>query len=206
MLNPLHSQRGITLIELMIGLTIVAILFTIGAPSFSDWIQNTRIRNAAESIMNGLQLTRAEAVRRNALVLFILDGNNSSWTSCVTSVTTTTKLTCPDVIQSRISADESTAGILVSTSEVDAANPTVTLPSPTFTGTLLFNGLGRVVTSTLTAGDNALINIENPDVDNCVSDETPGTMRCLRIVVSSGGQIRMCDPALSLATNPQGCA
>ena len=33
---------------------------------------------------------------------------------------------------------------------------------------------------------------------------TAGQRRCLRVVVSAGGQIRMCDPALAAST-PQGC-
>lgn len=204
MLNTLHIQRGVTLIEMMITLTIAAILLTIGAPSISDWVQNTRIHTSAESIMSGLHLARAEAVRRNVQVQFQLTGtapHDGSWTAgCVTPDGTN----CPAVIQSRTSAEGSTAGIQALTSEVDAAT---NAPAGTviFTGTLIFNGLGRVVTSALTAGDNAVIDIENPTIDNCLSDPSPGTMRCLRIVVSSGGQIRMCDPALSLTSNPQGC-
>ena len=197
MLNTLHKQRGVTMIELMIGLTIAGILLTIGAPSFSDWIQNTRIHNSAESITSGLQLARAEAVRLNAQVQFQLNGTDGSWTAgCVNS-----SANCPAVIQSRSSTEGSTAGISASTSEVDAVT---NAPAGTalFTGTLIFNGLGRATTAKLTAGNNALIDITNPDIDDCMPD---GTMRCLRIVVSSGGQIRMCNPAFAQATNPQGC-
>lgn len=187
MLITLHSQRGVTLIELMIGLTIAAILFTIGAPSFSEWIQNMRIRNVAESIVSGLQITRTEAVKRNAMVRFQLaDGTGSSWTSCVTQ--NASGCDADKLIQSRSSSEGSTAGIEAST----------------VTRTLFFNGLGRV--TTLSAGNNAAINITNSEIDDCISDPvTPGTMRCLRIVVSSAGQVRMCNPALALNSNPQGC-
>lgn len=204
MLNALHSQRGVTLIELMIGLTIAAILFTIGAPSFSDWIQNTRIHNSAESIMSGLQLARSEAVRRNAQVTFQLEpSNDPGWT--VGCIPTTTN--CSDaIIQSRTSTEGSTAGIAASPLEVDATTGSVA-GSGVFNGTLTFNGLGRVTTTgsnaTLTVGNNATIDITNPGIDDCMP---VGTMRCLRIVVSSGGQIRMCNPAVSLSSNPQGCS
>jgi type IV fimbrial biogenesis protein FimT len=200
-LATLHSQRGATLIELMIGLVITAMLFTAGAPAFSEWIQNTRIRNSAESILNGLQLARAEAVRRNSQVQFQLVGNDASWTIGCTNITTT----CPDAtIQSRSSTEGSATSILVTTTETDASTNAAAALA-VFTDTLVFNGLGRITTTSLTAGDNATLDISNPGIDNCISDNPPGAMRCLRIVVSTGGQIRMCNPALNLTNNPQGC-
>lgn len=198
MLSTLHIQRGTTLIELLIGMVIVAILFTMGAPSFSDWIQNTRIRSSAESILNGLQLARAEAVRRNAMVRFQLVDNLTN--ACtLTSVRPNWVVsqddatgncgkepsdTAPRIIQKHSSTEGSTAGIDVST--VNAL--------------LTFNGLGRA--TTLAAGSNAVITVSNPEIDDCMPS---GTMRCLRIVVSSAGQVRMCNPAFARADNPQGC-
>ena len=198
MLNTLRSQCGTTLIELLIGMVIVAILFTMGAPSFSEWIQNTRIRSSAESILNGLQLARAEAVRRNAMVRFQLVDNMTN--ACtLTSVRPNWVVsqddatgncgkepsdTAPRIIQKHSSTEGSAAGIDVST--VNAL--------------LTFNGLGRA--TTLAAGSNAVITVSNPEIDDCMPD---GAMRCLRIVVSSAGQIRMCNPAFSRADNPQGC-
>ena len=76
-------QRGLTMIELMIGLTIFTMLLLLGAPSFSAWIQSSHIRNSAESIQNGLTLARAEAVRRNVTVNFQLVDTLTS--SCVVS-------------------------------------------------------------------------------------------------------------------------
>ena len=58
--------------ELLIGIAIIGILLALAAPNFAVWIQNSKIRTAAESIQNGLQLARAEAVRRNAQVRFQL--------------------------------------------------------------------------------------------------------------------------------------
>jgi hypothetical protein len=30
-------------------------------------------------------------------------------------------------------------------------------------------------------------------------------MRCLRVTVSAAGQVRLCDPKFTAATDPQGC-
>jgi len=63
---------------------------------------------------------------------------------------------------------------------------------------VVFNGLGRV---TPVPAGNIDIDISNPSGGACAA---AGPMRCLRIRVSTGGQIRMCDPILA-STDPQGC-
>ena len=72
---------------------------------------------------------------------------------------------------------------------------------------IIFNGLGRV--TPVPAGDID-IDVSNPTGGACVGvglHATPaGPMRCLRLVVSAGGQVRMCDPAfVYTATDTQGC-
>lgn len=69
---------GFSLIELMIGIVIMAILAAVALPSFQTMLRNSQIRNAAESIQNGLQKARAEAVARNTNTSFTL-GTDSSW-------------------------------------------------------------------------------------------------------------------------------
>ncbi len=79
-----RSIRGFTLIELLIGITVLGILLTLGAPSFMVWMQNTQIRTGADAVLNGLQLARTEAIRRNKTVQFAL-GNQTEWTVSVVS-------------------------------------------------------------------------------------------------------------------------
>ena len=77
--NP-KRQAGVTLVEVAVVLTVSAVLYTQAAPMFATWIGNTHTRTAAESILSGLQLARAEAVRRNRMVQFVVtDGASSSW-------------------------------------------------------------------------------------------------------------------------------
>jgi type IV fimbrial biogenesis protein FimT len=70
-------QTGFTLIELMIGIGVLSFLLMLALPSFGLMLQNARIRNAADSIMNGVQLARAEAVRRNRPVEFAFTGGGN---------------------------------------------------------------------------------------------------------------------------------
>ena len=87
-----RHQRAFTLVELMIVVAILGILLALGVPAFSEWNRNTRIRNQAESLMSGLQIARAEAVKRNRHVIFQLVRRNEAsptelgrWTGCVLS-------------------------------------------------------------------------------------------------------------------------
>lgn len=175
-------QRGVTLIELMVGLTIFAILVAAGAPNFSTFIRNSRIRNAADSIQTGLTLAKAEAVRRNTNVKLALAGTNSAWSVGCASASDD----CPDPIQSRPAEG--------------SANTSVTASD----ATISFNGLGRVTTA-LASGTTATFNITGATGDTCVA--AGGTTRCLRVIVTLGGQIRMCDPALTSTrpSDPQAC-
>jgi type IV fimbrial biogenesis protein FimT len=79
MLSSRLLQSGFTLIEIMIGIGVLAVLLMLAMPSFSIFLQNAQIRNAADATMNGLQLARAEAVRRNRAVEFAYT-SGSNWT------------------------------------------------------------------------------------------------------------------------------
>jgi type IV fimbrial biogenesis protein FimT len=58
-------QRGYTLIELMVAITIVAILLGIGVPSFREFTRSNRITAAQNDLVTSLNLARSEALRRN---------------------------------------------------------------------------------------------------------------------------------------------
>jgi type IV fimbrial biogenesis protein FimT len=224
MLNSRHS--GFSLIELMIGITIVGILFIMGIPSFKSWIQNTQIRTATEAIQNGIEVARAEAVRRNTLVRFQLTSsvNNScaittasgNWVvslddpsgSCASAklneafpINDAANNPAPRIIQIR-QGGEGSANTVVASQEVGAG-------AHIYNGSITFNGMGRVSTASVTAGDSIQIDITNPVIGgNCVS--AGGPMRCLRIAISSGGLIRSCNPLWSSIPtqsnyDPQGC-
>lgn len=173
-----RRSAGATLIEVVIGIAIVAILVGMALPSFKIWMQNTQIRTAADALLNGLQTTRAEAVRRNELITFAFTGFD--W--AITDSTGTT-------IEARDAAEGSSNAVIT----IQGAMP------------LTFNGVGRPSGAALVAvinNDVTIATISNPTGGACQS--AGGTMRCLEIHVTLGGQVRMCDPVLPTA-NPQSC-
>ena len=104
MLTAIPKSSGFTLIEMMITIAIFSITLTFGVSSYRTWVQNTQIRNAAESIQNGIQRARAEAVKCNANVAFTL-GAASSWT--VTHVGACGSLAAGSTVESRSSGEGS---------------------------------------------------------------------------------------------------
>lgn len=176
MLIQSSKQRGVTLIELMIGVAIMAILLAVGLPGFKVWMQNTQIRTATESMQNGLQLARAEAVRRNERVRFVL-GNSTSWTVSTDAGTQ---------IQSRPSSDGS-------------SNVTITV-TPVGATTATFNALGRIVANADATSSLTQINLDVP-----TSLISASQSRDLRIYITSGGQIRSCDPSITATGDPRKC-
>lgn len=68
---------GFTLIELLVALVVLAILLTIGVPSFANLIANNRATTAANELLGALQYARSEAVRQNNTLTICSSGNES---------------------------------------------------------------------------------------------------------------------------------
>ena len=192
MLNQYIKNLGLSLIELMMAVVILGILTVLAFPQYTLFMQNQQIRNTAESIQNGLQKAKAEAIKRNTWVQFVL-GNNGAWTiECHVVVTIDGdgdgQEDCPAIIETRLAKDGS-------------SNQVAAVADPATTTTVIFNSLGLVQTtaptaSPITAPFNSVV-VENPNAS--------GT-RQLEIRLGTGSSIRMCDPDKALADkDPRRC-
>jgi prepilin-type N-terminal cleavage/methylation domain-containing protein len=61
-------ERGFTMVEVLVVITITAILLALAIPSFQTMIRNNRISSASNSLLAAVDLARSEAVRRNTVV------------------------------------------------------------------------------------------------------------------------------------------
>lgn len=61
-------SRGFTLVELLVVMTIGAILVAAAVPSMSWFIATTRAGNATNTMVAAFELARSEAIRRNTVV------------------------------------------------------------------------------------------------------------------------------------------
>ncbi|MES2979934.1 MAG: GspH/FimT family pseudopilin [Pseudomonadota bacterium] len=73
-----HRQRGFTLTELIVTMSLVAVLAAMAAPSFSQMLANQRVRAAAYNIVSDMVLARSEAVKRGESIVMTPSG--SGWT------------------------------------------------------------------------------------------------------------------------------
>jgi type IV fimbrial biogenesis protein FimT len=200
------ARRGFTLIELLIGLAIVAIVLFVAVPMFTIFLQNQQIKNAAQTVMIGLSAARAEAIRRNQTVRFqfvsdltagcALSTSSLAWVvslanpagNCDAEAGNMDLTTTPAIVEKR-SATEGTRNVAVATTGGAT--------------TATFSGLGRLSGAGITQ-----IDFSNT-TGTCEHVSASGKMRCLRVMITPGGEARMCDPKVAVpvppAVEPRAC-
>ncbi|MGH6645297.1 GspH/FimT family pseudopilin [Aquabacterium sp.] len=184
-------QRGISMIEVVVTIAIMGILMAAAMPSVGDWLRNAKVRNTAESIQNGLQRARMEAVRLNKPMSFYLVSDLTS--GCVLSASSGTWVVSavspvghcdalpsatvsPMIVAKATVADGGGAGTVAATTGTTNAT------------TVTFNGLGQITTASAGTAIR-IVNVSNAD--------SPYKRR---VEISLGGMGRLCDPDLAINT------
>lgn len=67
--SAMHIQRGITLMEMLITMTIAVILLTVGVPSFIDMVAANKASGYANDLLSDINLARSEAITRGNRVV-----------------------------------------------------------------------------------------------------------------------------------------
>jgi len=197
---PAHCARGVTLVELMVVLAILAATLYAMAPELSNWMRGTKVRNSGESLKAGIERARMEALRRNTAMSFWLvsepggkaltnacevGSHGASWVvsglspdgKCAAAASQTVD---PQLVE-RWSATDGASSVSVSAVDADGqAADHVT-----------FTSLGQV---SAVGGSASRIDLQHAS----------GGVRALRITIDAGGSVRMCDPNVG-ATDPRRC-
>ena len=69
-----RRPQGLTLIELMIGLSIAAVLMSLAVPSFQAYLQRNRLKAAAQGLEIDLREARFESARRSEALHLVFKG------------------------------------------------------------------------------------------------------------------------------------
>jgi len=79
--------KGFTLIEILLATALLAIIVTLGTPSFSHLVNNFKLRQAAETIADHLRYARSVAIKRNELAFVSFYTNTqSNWCYSVSTL------------------------------------------------------------------------------------------------------------------------
>jgi len=76
-----RRSRGFSLLELMITITVMAILLAIAVPSFRDVIHRNQVSSASNAILASVSYARSEAITRGQLVSMCPGDKTSGCTS-----------------------------------------------------------------------------------------------------------------------------
>jgi type IV fimbrial biogenesis protein FimT len=190
----------------MVTLAVLGALLMAVTPLVRDWMLDTEIRNAAESISSGLGRARAEAVRRNEPVLFSLVSNDAHPGTlddgCTVSSTSASWVVSLDNPTGHCAEalGKTTGARLVARHARGDGSPGVAVEvrdancgSVMRQGQVLFNGYGRAQPV--------------PEPIRCVVVKHPGssTSRTLHVVLNAGGTVRTCDPAATDQRDTRRC-
>jgi len=161
--------RGFTMIEMMIGISLLALLLLLAMPAFIEFTANTKVRNVTEGFLGGLRQAQLEAVRRNTSVKFAMTADGWQVRDADSD----------DVLKSEV------------VFEATAANHPKITTEPAGASEVTFTGLGRVAATDKDGNDLTPTTIAKIKVD---PPDKIGT-RSLGIAVSApGGNLKMCDP------------
>ena len=76
------TMQGFTAIELMVVVSIIAVLAALAGPSFAQIIESWRVRDATESLRSTLLFARSEAIKRGGqIAIHKLPNNTNGCTS-----------------------------------------------------------------------------------------------------------------------------
>lgn len=136
----MRIQRGVTLLELMIVITVLAIVLAVGVPGMRELVLNNRQVSAINELVTALQLARSEAITRNVAA-------PAGVSVCASNDGETCSGTWTDGWIVFTDSDTTSGAAL----EADAllrstdAPPGLTITSPGFAGVIIYRRDGRAL-------------------------------------------------------------
>jgi prepilin-type N-terminal cleavage/methylation domain-containing protein len=73
------NTKGLSLVELLVAVVILAILSSIAAPGVSRWVESYRVKTKSRQLISDLQLAKMKAVTEKANYQVIFDAANARY-------------------------------------------------------------------------------------------------------------------------------
>ena len=178
---------AMSLVEMLITLSVTAIVFSIGMPSLANWMHASDVRSSASDLVAALQGARAEALARNQEVRISVGDaqGHAVWTAGCVTITAS----CPPQLRQVATPPGNRARWGASTG---AAASTLSKPLTAGMGLpaqVTFNAMGAA--PAISSGGE----INRIDVTHA-ADGTAAVRR-LVILLSANGMVRLCDPLIA---------
>jgi len=71
----LRASRGFTLLELMLVITVAAVILGLAVPNFREFALNNRMTGAANDLLAAVHIARAEAIKRRTPIVMCFSSN-----------------------------------------------------------------------------------------------------------------------------------
>src|ERR1035437_6160157 len=188
------KQKGFTLVEILITLTVLSILLMGVVGMASSFVINAKLRSTVDEFKTGLSTAKIEAIKRNASIIFTPNSDGGWEIAIASSFTTSGSI---EKLQSKAMSSSN-----LTVTAVDGAGTTLT----TATSKFRFTGSGRPSSDTSTE-------VPTPPQypitfkftatgKTCGSDSG---ITCLNVTLTSGGQLKTCNPEAA-STSIYGCS
>ena len=94
MSSLIRRLRGVTLIELMVGVAVLGVVLAVAAPAMGDLLERRRVIAAAEEVASLLTYAKAETNATNSTLFVRIDPDPAPTMSCAVVVTTSGANAC----------------------------------------------------------------------------------------------------------------
>ena len=128
--NTLHNEKGLTLIELITVISILAITITIAVPSFKSLMQSNQASSEAQKMLSSIFLARSEAVKRGVRMTMCARTFPRTNPESCTGATEWSKGWLLFIDESGVIGDFDATDVVLKAWDSVSGNPTLTATSP----------------------------------------------------------------------------
>lgn len=175
-MKGLKRQAGVTLPELMVATSVIAILMSLSAPSYSEFVNKRKVSGAANLVATFFENVKMESIKRNefASITYKKADNGTDW--CLGAVIGR-EVTCDCMAETPVCLIDSIPSVLSNESHAHFAG----LVAAFNEGMISYDPVRGILTDPT---DSAAIEIKHTQDDFQVNISVNGT-----------GSIRKCSPS-----------